>query len=152
VRSLRRLGIDARDVEDVAQDVFVVAFEREEPLGPDWSPRAFLWGVLRRRAADYRRLARHRTELGEASERGTALADDRETVQLVHRALARLPEERRDVLVLYEIEGLTLDEVALATGVPANTASSRLRKAREEFEEAIRELESETPIRAGATP
>lgn len=140
VRTLRRFGVDARDVEDVAQEVFVVAMRRTEPLAEAWTPRAYLWGVSRRLAADYRRLARHRTTLVEQVET-SAPSHRYEVTQIVHRALAALPEDRRDVLVLFEIEGWTLDEIALAVGIPSNTVSSRLRRARQEFEDAVVDLE-----------
>ncbi len=142
VRTLRRFGVDARDVEDIAQEVFVVAMRRTEPLDEAWTPRAYLWGVSRRLAADYRRLARHRTTLVEQVQASTP-SHRHEVTQLVHRALAMLPEDRRDALVLFEIEGWTLEEIALAVGISPNTVSSRLRKARQEFEDAVVALERE---------
>jgi len=58
----------------------------------------------------------------------------------LHSALERLPPEFRDVIILYEIEGLSYKEMALSLGVPVGTVMSRLsrarRRLREEFERA----------------
>jgi len=58
----------------------------------------------------------------------------------LHSALERLPPEFREVIILYEIEGLSYKEMALSLGVPVGTVMSRLsrarRRLREEFEQA----------------
>jgi RNA polymerase sigma-70 factor (ECF subfamily) len=48
--------------------------------------------------------------------------------------LAELPAERREVLVLVDVEGYSVPEVAEATGVNPNTLYTRLRSARRDFE------------------
>ena len=53
------------------------------------------------------------------------------------RCLDRLPSERRETVVLRLIEGMTLEEIAEATGVPANTAKDRLRVGRAELRKAV---------------
>lgn len=49
--------------------------------------------------------------------------------QVLAEALARLSDEHREVVLLHEIEGLTYDEIAEATGVPSGTVKSRLHHA-----------------------
>ena len=56
----------------------------------------------------------------------------------VDAILKTMPIERREVFVLYEIEGLTGKEIADQLGVPEGTVASRLRTARAEFEDAVR--------------
>lgn len=146
-RSLARLGVHERDVEDAAQQVFIVVHRRLGDYDRSRSMRAWLWGIARRLASDYRDLARHRIELDDGAV-AMQVVDGGETErlsarQIVHRALADLEPGRREVLVLYEMEGMTLKEVAEITGAPLNTVASRLRKARVEFADAVERLESE---------
>ncbi len=147
VRSLLRLGVQERDVEDAAQQVFIVVHRRLFEYDATRSMRAWLWGIARRTASDYRELARHRIELDDGKVARTAIADGAEAGltarQMVHRALEDVEPGRREVLVLYEMEGMTLKEVAEITGAPLNTVASRLRKARSEFAEAVGRLEAE---------
>jgi len=54
----------------------------------------------------------------------------KEEAALLHRALARLDEEYREAVVLRDIEGLSYEEIAAATGVPAGTVRSRIHRGR----------------------
>jgi RNA polymerase sigma-70 factor (ECF subfamily) len=62
----------------------------------------------------------------------------RQQLELLDRALARLPTELRAVLMLFEIEGLSFSEIALALELPRGTVASRVRRARELFGDAVR--------------
>jgi RNA polymerase sigma-70 factor (ECF subfamily) len=64
----------------------------------------------------------------------TVLSDE---VRLLWRLLGELGPLKREVFVLSELEEMTMPEIAEAIGVPLNTAYSRLRVAREEFNEAL---------------
>ena len=142
--SLRRLGVAERDLEDVAHDVFVqvyknlARYDRSRPLKP------WLFAFAFRLASDYRRLARHRTELGLAEDGApsTSLAPsaeeravEREAAGLVGAALDAMSLEQRAVFVMYEVDEIPMKEIAESLGIPANTAYSRLRLAREVFAE-----------------
>jgi RNA polymerase sigma-70 factor (ECF subfamily) len=67
--------------------------------------------------------------------------------QLVLQALESIDLDRRAVFVLYEIDGESMSDIALALGVPVNTAYSRLRAARAEFASAVKRL----TLRGGRT-
>jgi RNA polymerase sigma-70 factor (ECF subfamily) len=73
-----------------------------------------------------------------------AAADDglirREDGELALAALEAIPLDRRAVFVLHEIDGVSIPEVATAMDIPANTAYSRLRLAREAFQAAVKRL------------
>jgi RNA polymerase sigma-70 factor (ECF subfamily) len=140
--SLRRLGVQQRDLEDVAHDVFVAVYEnlarydRARPIKP------WLFAFAFRFASDYRRLARHRTELGvpddaaPPSGRSGSVEDDvarREAAALIASILEAMPIDQRAVFVLYEIDETPMKEIAAALDIPVNTAYSRLRLAREVF-------------------
>ncbi len=60
-----------------------------------------------------------------------------EDAKLLWRLLGELDERKREVLILAELEEMTAPEIAEAIGIPLNTAYSRLRAARHEFDEAL---------------
>ncbi|HYQ28049.1 MAG TPA: sigma-70 family RNA polymerase sigma factor [Polyangiaceae bacterium] len=147
-RSLRRLGICERDLNDAAQDVFLVVYRKlpefdfEHPIG------TWIYAICLRVASSRRRSAVQRHEqLGDAPEPleklEPALAADAETQQLSERrallaaALDAMSLEQRAVFTLFELEGRTGEEVAELLGVPAPTVASRLRLAREIFRRSI---------------
>jgi RNA polymerase sigma-70 factor (ECF subfamily) len=145
--TLRRLGVRDADLEDVAHELWVrvyrsfAEYDRARPL------RAWLFGFAFRVAADYRRLARHRFEVavkGEVAVDPAPLPDEQlargEARALVHTALEALDLEKRAVLVLCDLEGLSGQEAALALDVPLFTVYSRLRVARETFARAVKRL------------
>src|SRR5579862_3687219 len=82
--SLRRLGVHDRDLEDVAQDVFVQVHKRLPNYDPSRPIRPWLFAFAVRCASDWRRLARHRVEvLGAEGE--TAATGDADALALVER-------------------------------------------------------------------
>ncbi|HEY8038518.1 MAG TPA: sigma-70 family RNA polymerase sigma factor [Polyangiaceae bacterium] len=148
--SLRRLGVQARDAEDVAQDVFVHVYRRLDDYDPARPLRPWLFAFAFRCASDWRRLARHRVEVGDDPDRraGSSLAADdaiarTEDRALVLRALERVELERRGVFILYELDECPMKEIAETLGIPLFTAYSRLRVARQEFTAAVRVLRAE---------
>ncbi len=136
-RALRALGVREADLPDVVHDVFVTVHHRAD-VDVYASMRAWVHGIAVRTAANYRRRARHQRETLVAAVPDTRVAAPAETLDLV-RALTALDEDQRAVFVLYEIEELSMPEVAEALGCPATTAYSRLYAARR----VIRKLYSE---------
>jgi RNA polymerase sigma-70 factor (ECF subfamily) len=137
LRVVRRLGVRAGDVEDIAQEVFVIVHRRRADLLPGVSVRSWLFGITRRVVSNYHRQARHRHE--EPSSGLDAIpvqSDPTQTIEgsqeraLLDRALAKLDADKRDVFVLFELECLDMREVAEMVGCPLNTAYSRLYAAR----------------------
>jgi RNA polymerase sigma-70 factor (ECF subfamily) len=141
-RTLRRFGVADAHLEDAAQEVFLIAHRR---LGAwhEWSsPRAWLFGVARRVAADHRRgRDRHARKLAALPELdgptppASAGAyeerlDQQQRLRVVAEAIAALSPERRTVYVLTELEGLSAPEIAQACELELNTVYSRLRRAR----------------------
>lgn len=142
-RTLLRLGVAGRDVEDGVQEVFLAAHRRWAQCDTTRPIRPWLFSFAFHHAANYRRLGRHREEPREHTE--TAAASDperayaeREARSIVLRALDALPDERRGVFVACEIDGFSAPEVAAQLGIPLGTVYSRLRAAREEFTLAVR--------------
>lgn len=154
VRSLRRLGVPERDVEDVAQEVFLVVHRRFAEYDPERPVRPWLFAFAARVAANHSRLARHRRERldggghahredgGDGPEARAAASEAR--AQLL-QALEQVPFDRRTVVVMHELDGCTAPVIAEALGLPVNTVYSRLRLGRQELTRAVRELRGEQP-------
>jgi RNA polymerase sigma-70 factor (ECF subfamily) len=147
--TLRRLGVPTPDLEDQTHEVFLQVrrhlddYDSSRPLKP------WLFGFAYRIASQHRRRAhrRHETVGSERVEHAidtAALADERLAAEqdrrLVLEALDAIDLDRRAVFVLYEIDGVTMDEIARSLGIPVNTAYSRLRVARGEFAAAVKRL------------
>lgn len=146
-RSLVRLGVPRGDADDAVQQVFLVASGKAHTIEPG-RERAFLFGVALRIASRVRRTQQRRREVldGESAERLDPAAD---TEALVDRARARveldaildaMPLELRAVFVLFELEQVTMAEIAALLDLPAGTVASRLRRAREHFQAAVKRL------------
>jgi len=144
-RSLRRLGVPDRLLDDAAQDVFIVVHRRLDGFEGRSSIKSWLFGIARRVAHDHRRRVgrKERTEeLREttADPRGATPAHDAEraeAVRVLHEILAGLDDDKREVFVLAELEQMTVPEIAEAIGINLNTAYSRLRAARLAFDAAV---------------
>jgi RNA polymerase sigma-70 factor (ECF subfamily) len=149
-RALRRLGLPAGEADDAAQRVFVVASRRLASIEPHCE-RAFLFQTAVRVACTERRtIARRREVLSDEpvehedpAPAPDELVDQRRARELLERVLASLDLDLRAVLVLFEFEELTIDEIAKTVGIPRGTAASRLRRAREDFSAALRRLQAQ---------
>jgi RNA polymerase sigma-70 factor (ECF subfamily) len=136
-RALRHLGAPEGEVDDLVQEVFVVVHRRLPSFEGRSSLRTWLYGICLRVASDYRRRARVRYERSAAdpardiSEAASLAPDERTQARSqLRELLAALDDDKREVLVLYEIEGLPMTEVAEILGCPLQTAYSRLHAAR----------------------
>ncbi len=149
-RFLRRLGVAEIDAEDAVQRVFLVYVRRRDAVD-EAKAKSFLFGTALRVASDHRRSARRSSGVESADEAmlidPTPAADDaliaQERLRQLDRVLESLPLDLRAVLVLVEIEEHSTFEVAEALGVPRGTVATRLRKARQMFEERAQALRGE---------
>jgi|SRR6185369_2509911 len=146
-RFLRRLGVPPGELDDAVQEV-VLVLARKLELVRLGSERAFVLSVAFRVASGMRRVQRRRREASddELVELQTPRADPDEQLELrrlatlLDRALGELPLELRAVFVLYELEQMTMAEIASALALPSGTVASRLRRAREQFETLAAQL------------
>lgn len=135
-RTVRRFGVADTAIEDVAQEVFLVAYRRAGAWAEWSSPKAWLFGVARRVAADHRRSRdRHARKLAALPEVAAPRAvddqvDDHVRLNAVAQAIAELSPDRRAVYTLAELEGLSGPEIAEALELELNTVYSKLRRAR----------------------
>ncbi|MES1186159.1 MAG: RNA polymerase sigma factor [Myxococcales bacterium] len=138
IRTLRHLGVREADVEDVAQEVFVTVHRKLPEFEGRSKLRTWLYAICLRVASDHRRRAyvvRERATDNPPIDTGERSGDEADTSlesrAFVQELLAELDDDKRAVLVLYEIEGLTMREVADVVGCPLQTAYSRLHAARD---------------------
>jgi RNA polymerase sigma-70 factor, ECF subfamily len=151
--SLRRLGVSMGDLDDVVDEVFLRVHAKLDTYDPERPMRPWLFAFAFRAASDYRRLARHRGVALAPFDRDPGpspedVAMRRDTGRLVHAALDALSLNARAVLVMHEIDGMDMKEIAQALDIPLNTAYSRLRLARGTFEAKVRELQGEEGLHA----
>jgi RNA polymerase sigma-70 factor, ECF subfamily len=157
-RLLRRLGLPEGDADDATQQVFIIAAQRFGDIRPG-RERSFLYTTALHVAFKARRsVERRREDLGaevepdpDGAPNPEDLVDRRRARELLDSLLDALPLELRVVLVLHEIEELSTTEIAEVIGVPAGTAASRLRRARELFTERVRRLETRLRRTRGTT-
>jgi RNA polymerase sigma-70 factor, ECF subfamily len=145
-RSLRRLGVPDSEAEDAAQEVFLVLSGRLGDVVPG-SERAFLYRVAVHKAEHVHRARARRREVAEpAPDEAPASTRDPEQLlagararALCHELLGELSLEQRAVFVLYELEEMTMAEIAETLQLPMGTVASRLRRGRETFGKRLQE-------------
>ena len=142
LRTLRKLGVPTADLNDLCQEIFVVVHRRLPDYDGRASLRTWIYAICARTASAHRRSMRARRE--EACEnpepyvtvtREDAATQDRDldarrAVAEVEALLSALDDEKRQIVVLHEIEGLSMSKIAYAVGCPLQTAYSRLHAAR----------------------
>jgi len=145
-RTLRRLGVRPEDLEDQAQEIFLVLNRKWQEYDASRPLRPYLFGIAFRVVAAGRRKQqreepRELEEVAADGEHPDEALDAARTRALVLRALARIPLPRRAVFVMHDIDETPMREIARALSLPLFTGYSRLRTARREFEAAVRALQ-----------
>jgi RNA polymerase sigma-70 factor (ECF subfamily) len=150
-RSLRRLGVAEAAADDEAQQVFCV-FARRAAEVPSGKEKTFLFGVVMRVAHASRRAVARRAEVMDEEALAQIAANVPAADQLLEEARARavldglldaMPLDLRAVFVLYELEEMTMADIAITLSLPPGTVASRLRRARETFKELAGRAEAE---------
>ena len=152
-RILRSLGVREPDVDDALQQVYVTTASKigVVQVGKE---RAFLVQVAVHVAARARR-ARGRSLESPASdieEHSAAVPSAEDALEraraltLLDRVLDAFEEDLRVVFVLFEIEEMTMAEIAQSLGIAPGTVASRLRRAREAFERGVARLRSKKEV------
>jgi RNA polymerase sigma-70 factor (ECF subfamily) len=139
-RSLRRLGVPDAVTDDAAQEVFLVASKRIGDIDAG-RERSFLFATALRVASNARRAfarreSRHDDTLDRVVDPAPSpeqLADRARARELLDRVLAALDLDLRAVLVLHELEEMSMAEIARTLELAPGTVASRLRRARELF-------------------
>jgi RNA polymerase sigma-70 factor (ECF subfamily) len=150
----RWLSGSATEADDVVQEAFLRAFRFFDGYTGD-NPRAWLLAIVRNTWFTEWRKHHHQADStpyddslqvdeqlpGWSDESGDdpeKMAVRQDETDLVHRALAMLPVEFREVIVLRELEDLSYKDVAQVAGIPIGTVMSRLSRARRLLCSAVR--------------
>jgi RNA polymerase sigma-70 factor, ECF subfamily len=149
-RTLQRLGVREADLEDVAQDVFLVVGRQLSGFEGHSKITTWLYSICVRVASTHRRRAWVRREVptsepldGPDPEGGPDEALDAARLRKqLHDVLDLLEVEPRALLVMYEIDAMPCEEIAAALGVPTGTVYSRLYAARKEFQAALKRYQA----------
>jgi RNA polymerase sigma-70 factor (ECF subfamily) len=149
LRTARRLGTPPEEIEDVAQEVFTVAFRKMDQFR-EGQLSTWLYRICCNRVQTHHRARRVRlafARLFRIRSAGASVDDSggqerelsrREAERQFSEILARMAPKKREVLILFEIEGLSGEAIADRVGCPLDTVWSRLFHARREFSRLAR--------------
>ena len=158
-RSLRRLGVRASAADDAAQKVFEIA-TRRLPTIRVGAERAFLFNTAVRVAIEFRRKEASRRETADDAVDEIAdpallpdeTAEWKRRRQVLDDVFESMPMELRAVFVLFELEGMGTLDIAALLQIPRGTVASRLRRAREHFQEHVKRLRAARDFGKGRKP
>lgn len=144
-RTFRRLGTTPSELEDLAQELFLVLRRCWNEYDPSRPLRPYIFGIAFRIASAHQRKRNREVAFGivDVGDLGPGPEDVLQTKQaraLVLAALERIPLPRRAVLVMHDLDEVPVRQVAAVLSIPLFTTYSRLRKARKELEAAVRRL------------
>jgi len=155
-----RLGGPDVEVEDVLQEVFVIAHRQLPSFRGDSLLSTWLFAITRNVVRH--RLQRERvrrfflagvridSQLDGPQPTAVDEIERRESLELVYHALSGLPERHRTAFVLFEIEGLTGEQASALTGTKVSTLRVWLLRARAEFSARMKRMENTLDVRHGA--
>lgn len=146
-RAARGLGFSPADAEDLAQDVFLTFLETLDRFEGRSTVGTWLFGILHHKAQERRRSHAREdptSELEDAFDNrfdangswlqppieADRLVASRETGELLHDCLERLPAQQREVFQLRQVEDLSTADVARIVGCTANHVGVLLHRAR----------------------
>jgi RNA polymerase sigma-70 factor (ECF subfamily) len=153
-RALKRHGVNASDAEDLAQEVFLVMWRRWADYDTERPLRPWLAGIAFKVAHDHRRRSGREVPGGlvDAEDQAPGAEEHLASARarsMVLKALASLPEKQRTLIVMHDLDGASMREIADTLAVPLFTAYSRLRSARQAFAKSVRRLHTLAAATAG---
>jgi RNA polymerase sigma-70 factor (ECF subfamily) len=143
--TMQRMGVNPREIEDLAQEVFVVLHRHWPTLDTTRPFRPYLFAVAFRVVCAHRRRRAREVPCAELEAEDQAISPEsslqrKESAQFLMAALERVPLQRRAVLVMHDLDGFSIVDVAAKLSITRFGAYARLRKARKELASALRRL------------
>jgi RNA polymerase sigma-70 factor, ECF subfamily len=137
--------------DDLVQSCLVRAIAKQHLWQPGTDLRAWLFTILHNQHVnDVRRSIRERVsvEVEDVAPVLTVLSNAEDSLQLrdLERAIAMLPEEQRQVVLLVGLEGMGYEEVAAILGIPIGTVRSRLSRGRETLRRLMDKKGKDAPV------
>lgn len=153
---LQRLGIPTSDLDDLTQEVFMRAFRLYDRYDPSRPVRPWILGITYHAAVDFLRSRGRAATVFEDPNDAADVADEKPTPdeqvyddqrrKILNDILATMDLDKRALLVMHELSGQTVPQIAEVLDIPLNTAYSRLRLARAQFDEAARSWRKEHSV------
>lgn len=151
-RLLRGMGVSDSRADDAMQDVFVVVLRRLPEFDGKARVTTWLFAIVYRVACRYRRTGRAAGQHGpltdELADRASSpqqRAESSQALRQLSRALDTLDDEKRMTVLLADLEGLSVPEIATLVDAPLNTVYTRLRRARAALAAQLEQLREEAP-------
>ena len=156
-RVLRNAGTPEAEVDDDVQRTFIAVANRLDDVRPE-AEKSFLLQTALRMAAHARRTLARRREVHDSDAQlriqtplqPEQMLDQKRARELLDEVLAEMSLELRTVFVLYELEELSMTEIAATLRIPQGTVASRLRRARADFRDRVRALSGTTHAEVGS--
>jgi RNA polymerase sigma-70 factor (ECF subfamily) len=126
--------------EDLVQEVFFRILKYRQTYRPNTPFRAWMYGIARNARVDSFRKRRPEVSLEPEVEPAIVpvdSAEQRQEIQLLYQALLRMPEEKKEVLILSRFQGLKYEEIAQLLGCEVNTVKTRVHRALQELREVF---------------
>jgi len=146
--TLQRLGAHPGDIDDLLQDAFLILYRSWPTLDLTRPLRPWLFGVAFRVVRTHRRRrARERCQDGldveDAGPTPEGALEGQESLALLSAALERVPVGRRSVIIMHDLEGLEVSDIARRLSITKFGVYARLYKGRRELAAAARRLQTE---------
>ena len=156
-RVLRNAGTPEAEVDDDVQRTFIAVANRLDDVRPE-AEKSFLLQTALRMAAHARRTLARRREVHDSDAQlrihaplqPEQMLDQKRARELLDEVLEQMAAELRTVFVLYELEELSMTEIAATLRIPQGTVASRLRRARADFRDRVRVLSGSTHAEVGS--
>lgn len=160
-RNARRLGVPENAADDVTQEVFLVVYRRLADYDERATVRSWVYGILANTVRDYRRsfrrkqaplVSREADELSvvEDSQNPERGAEQQREMRFLLGLLEELSEPERELIVLADLEQMSVPEICACIGGNPNTVYSRLRTARERLRSKLSRKLLSSSRKAGA--
>ncbi len=139
-----RLTGSMEEAEDLAQDVFLQAFQSRADFRGESKVSSWLYRIALNRYLNWRRLEQRRVQAHQQLRQSEleAARDDTRRAQQIQDALMRLPAKQRAAIVLTTYDGLTHAEAARALRCSETTVSWRLFAARRKLKRMLKYLQN----------
>ena len=140
--------------DDLVQEVFLRVLRYRQSYQPGTPFRAWIYQIARNARIDHFRKTRPQAAFDPAMLPPVLPADSAQEQQeaaLLHTALQRLPEEKREVLILSRFQELKCEEIARLVGCEVTTVRVRIHRALHDLRQIFRQLErAHTEARASS--
>jgi RNA polymerase sigma factor (sigma-70 family) len=135
LRFCRALSNDRDSAKDLASETILITYERFDNLQNKTTIKSYLYTIASRLARTERKLSKRNASYDEAAsiEYGGAAPDVLADIHLLQEAMQRLPEKICEALIMFEISGLSLEEIKEIQGGSLSAVKMRIARGRKKL-------------------